>query len=53
MLMISSNQFKMRKQQLKDMTVMCAEGGFQLIRFVSNSKDVLVSISKGERRKGI
>ena len=38
---------------MKDVTAMCAEGEFQFTKFVSNSKDVLVSIPEGERRKGL
>ena len=38
---------------MKDVTAMCAEGEFRFTKFVSNSKDVLVSIPAGERRKGL
>ena len=38
---------------MKDVTAMCAGGGFRPTRFVSNIKDVLVFIAKGERRKGL
>ena len=38
---------------MKDVTAMCAEGEFRFTKFVSNSKDVLVSIPEGERRKGL
>ena len=38
---------------MKDVIAMCAEGKFRLTKFVSNSKDVLVSISGWERRKGL
>ena len=32
---------------MKDVTAMCAKGGFWLTKFVSNSKYVLVSIPEG------
>ena len=32
---------------------MCVEGGFQLTKFVSNSKDDLVTNPEGESRKGL
>ena len=38
---------------MKDVATICAEAGFQLIKFVSNSKDVLLSIPEGERMKGL
>ena len=38
---------------MKDVTAMHAEGGFQLTTFVSSSKDFLVFIPEGERRKGL
>ena len=38
---------------MKDVTAMCAKGGFWLTKFVSNSKYVLVSIPEGQRRKGL
>ena len=38
---------------MKDVTAMRAEGGFWLTTFVSSSKDFLVFIPEGERRKGL
>ena len=38
---------------MKDVTAMCAEGGFRLTKFVKNNEDVLVFISEGERRKAL
>ena len=38
---------------MKDVKALCAEGGFHLSKFVSNSKHVLLSIRKGDRGKGL
>ena len=37
---------------IKDVKALCAEGGFHLTKFVSNSKHVLLSISE-DRKKGL
>ena len=38
---------------MKDVKALCAEGGLHLTKFVSNSKHVLLSIPKEERRKDL
>ena len=38
---------------MKDVTARCAEGELWFAKLVSNSKGVLVSISEGERTKGL
>ena len=38
---------------MKDVKVPCAEGGFHLTKFVSNSKHVLLSMPEGDRRKSL
>ena len=36
---------------MKGVKALCAEGGFHLTKFFSNSKHVLLSICEGDRRK--
>ena len=38
---------------IKNIRDMCAAGGFRLTKFVSNSKEVLLSIPEADRRQGI
>ena len=38
---------------IKDVKALCAEERFHLTKFVSNSKHVLLSILKWDRRKGL
>ena len=38
---------------IKYVKALCAEGGFHLTKFVSNSKHVLLPIPEGDRRKGL
>ena len=38
---------------IKDITAMCAKGGFWISKFVNNRKDVLLSIPESEKRKSL
>ena len=38
---------------IKEVKAMCASGGFRLTKFLSNSKKVLQSIFKDDRRAGV
>ena len=38
---------------IKNVKAMCASGGFKLTKFLSNSKQVLQSIDKVDRRQGV
>ena len=40
------------KQLVKDVISMCKPGGFNLTKFVSNSKELLQSIPEQQRRQG-
>ena len=40
-------------QLIEDVINMCAKGGFNLTKFTSNEKKVLVKIPEEKRRKGI
>jgi len=51
MLKSTSNE-KQAVQLVKDVTAMCAAGGFRLTKFVSNSSEVLRSIKEDDRARG-
>ena len=41
------------KQLVKDVINMCKSGGFHLTKFVSNNKELLLSVSEHQRRMGV
>ena len=52
-LLKSVNDEEIAVTLMKDVKALCAEGRFNLTKFVSNSKRVLLSIPEGDTRKGL
>ena len=51
-LLKSVGNINIAKQLVKDVISMCGSGGFNLTKFVSNSKELLQSIPEQQRRQG-
>ena len=41
------------KQLMKDVINICKSGGFHLTKFISNNKDLLLSVSENQRKMGV